>query len=82
MASDERMIDIGDTELHIVERGEGYPVLILHGGPGSDQHMFGDYPDPLADRFRLTFVEQNEEYLQAVRDFLSRTQPGLPHSAA
>lgn len=63
MAKDGRMINIGDAELHIVERGEGYPVLILHGGPGLDHHMFGDYLDPLSDRFRLTFVDQRSQGL-------------------
>jgi len=50
-------INIGDTRLHVVERGEGYPLFVVHGGPGLDHHMFGDYLDPLADQFRLILVD-------------------------
>jgi proline-specific peptidase len=54
-------VPIGDTRLFIVERGRGEPLVILHGGPGLDHHMFGDYLDPLADRFRLVFVDQRSQ---------------------
>ena len=50
-------VSIGDTRLHVVERGEGYPLFLVHGGPGLDHHMFGDYLDPLADQFRLILVD-------------------------
>ncbi len=53
-----RLIDIGDTDLYVVERGEGYPLIILHGGPGLDHHMFGDYLDALTDGYRLILVDQ------------------------
>ena len=53
-----RLVDIGDTELHVVERGIGYLLLLLHGGPGLDHRMFGDYLDALGDEFRLIFVDQ------------------------
>ena len=57
------MINIGDTRLNVVERGSGYPIIILHGGPGLDHHMFGDYLDPLMDEFRLIFVDQRAQGL-------------------
>ena len=44
-----RLIDIGDTRLYVVERGTGYPLIALHGGPGLDHHEFADYLDPLCD---------------------------------
>ncbi|MEO5887293.1 MAG: alpha/beta hydrolase, partial [Anaerolineales bacterium] len=50
-------INIGDTRLHFVERGEGHPLFVVHGGPGLDHHMFGDYLDPLSDQFRLILVD-------------------------
>ena len=50
-------VNIGDTRIHVVERGEGYPLFVVHGGPGLDHHMFGDYLDPLADEFRLILVD-------------------------
>ena len=53
-----RHVDIGDTRLYIVERGDGYPLLIFHGGPGVDHHSFGDYLDALADGYRLILVDQ------------------------
>src|SRR5438093_13486033 len=57
-----RYVGIGDTRLYTVERGGGYPILLLHGGPGLDHHEFGDYLDPLADRgYRLIFVDQRAQ---------------------
>ncbi len=58
-----QMVDVGDTRLHIVERGSGYPIIILHGGPGLDHHMFGDYLDALGDEFRLILVDQRNHGL-------------------
>ena len=57
VASKARYVDIGDTRLHVVERGDGYPIIVVHGGPGLDHHMFGDYLDPLIDQFRLILVD-------------------------
>ncbi len=53
-----RPVALEDTRLYVVERGEGFPLVILHGGPGLDHRMFGDYLDPLADSYRLIFVDQ------------------------
>ena len=50
-------VDIGDTRLYVVERGQGYPLFLVHGGPGLDHHMFGDYLDRLTDQFRLMLVD-------------------------
>lgn len=58
-----RHVSIGDTRLYISERGQGYALIILHGGPGLDHHMFGDYLDPLADTFCLIFVDQRSQGL-------------------
>ena len=57
MQSKEHLVDIGDTRLNVVERGDGYPLLVLHGGPGLDHHEFGDYLDPLCDQFRLILID-------------------------
>lgn len=61
LSSTGRLVDIGDTRLHVVERGVGFPLLLLHGGPGLDHHEFGDYLDPLADRHRLVLVDQRAQ---------------------
>src|SRR5215210_563194 len=55
-----RLVDIGDTKIWVVERGAsaGYPLILLHGGPGDDHHEFADYLDPLGDRYRLLLVDQ------------------------
>ena len=56
-------VNIGDTRLHVVERGAGFPLIVLHGGPGLDHRMFGDYLDALTDQFRLIFVDQRAQGL-------------------
>jgi proline iminopeptidase len=55
------LVPIGDTRLFVEQRGDGYPVIVLHGGPGLDHHMFGDYLDALTDRYRLVFVDQRAQ---------------------
>jgi proline iminopeptidase len=59
----ERLADVGDTSLFVAEvGGDGYPILVLHGGPGLDHCMWGDYLDPLADRgYRLILVDQRAQ---------------------
>lgn len=54
-----RLLPVHDTRLYVVERGpaDALPLLVLHGGPGLDGTMFGDYLDPLADAYRLVFVD-------------------------
>ncbi|MBI5928251.1 MAG: alpha/beta fold hydrolase [Chloroflexi bacterium] len=64
--ADGRLVNIGDTQLNIVERGHGYPLIVLHGGPGLDHHMFGDYLDPLTDHYRLILVDQRAQGLSAM----------------
>lgn len=54
-------VNIGDTRLFVVERGEGYPLILLHGGPGLDHHEFADYLDPLCDQFRLILVDMRAQ---------------------
>jgi proline-specific peptidase len=58
MSPDGELVRIDDTALFVVERGSGYPVIVLHGGPGLDHHEFADYLDSLTDEFRLLFVDQ------------------------
>jgi len=55
--SSSKYVDVGDTRLFVVERGEGYPLIVLHGGPGLDHHEFADYLDPLCDQFQLILVD-------------------------
>jgi proline iminopeptidase len=58
------LIAIDDTQLWVVERGPagGYPLFVLHGGPGLDHHEFADYLDPLTDDdVRLLLVDQRAQ---------------------
>ncbi len=63
-----RHVEIGDTRLYIVERGSGYPVMLLHGGPGLDHHEFADYLDSLTDIFKLIFVDLRGQGLSDLPD--------------
>lgn len=56
-----KYVQIEDTRLFVVERGNGYPVFVLHGGPGLDHREFGDYLDPLTDRYHLILVDQRAQ---------------------
>jgi proline-specific peptidase len=58
-----RLVDIGDTRLHIVERGTpgATGVLVLHGGPGLDHTEFGSHLDELGDEFNVILVDQREQ---------------------
>jgi proline iminopeptidase len=45
--------------LNVVELGTGYPLMLLHGGPGLDHHEFRPWLDPLAEQgFRLIYVDE------------------------
>ena len=41
-------VSVGDVELHVHERGEGRPLVALHGGPGLDGSLWFPGLDPLA----------------------------------
>ena len=52
-------VDLADgVGLHVEELGEGRPLIVLHGGPGVDHTMFRPYLDPLAEDFRLLYVDE------------------------
>ena len=44
--------------LFVQELGSGFPLIVLHGGPGMDHTMFRPYLDPLAEDFRVLYVDQ------------------------
>jgi 4,5:9,10-diseco-3-hydroxy-5,9,17-trioxoandrosta-1(10),2-diene-4-oate hydrolase len=52
---DARLVQVGARRIHLTERGEGYPVLMLHGGgPGaSGVSNYERNIDALAARFRV-----------------------------
>jgi proline iminopeptidase len=60
MADGGRLVELDDGgELYVVEHGSGYPLMLLHGGPGLDHHEFRPWLDPLGEMgFRLIFVDE------------------------
>ena len=57
-------VGISDTSLNVDERGgDGLPLLVVHGGPGLDHHLFGDYLDPLGDAVHLVLVDLRSQGL-------------------
>jgi proline iminopeptidase len=46
------------VRLNVEQLGDGLPLILLHGGPGLDHAMFRPYLDPLADAFRLLYVDE------------------------
>jgi pimeloyl-ACP methyl ester carboxylesterase len=51
-------IELSDgVSLFVHEVGEGFPVLVLHGGPGLDHTHMSPWLDSLGDEFRLLYVD-------------------------
>src|SRR5919199_5177231 len=44
--------------LFVEELGSGFPLIVLHGGPGFDHSMFRPYLDSLGDELRLLYVDE------------------------
>ncbi|HEX7300173.1 MAG TPA: alpha/beta fold hydrolase [Solirubrobacteraceae bacterium] len=66
------LVDVGDTRLHVTERGDGdLALFVLHGGPGLDHTMFGSYLDPLGDSCRLLLVDERAS---------GRSEPSAPET--
>jgi proline iminopeptidase len=52
-------IELSDGyNLNVEEVGNGFPLIVLHGGPGMDHSMFRPYLDSLGDDFRLLYVDE------------------------
>jgi proline iminopeptidase len=51
-------IELSDgVSLFVHEVGDGFPVMILHGGPGLDHTHLSPWLDALEDEFRLLYVD-------------------------
>jgi pimeloyl-ACP methyl ester carboxylesterase len=44
--------------INVEQLGSGFPLIVLHGGPGLDHSMFRPYLDPLGDDFQLLYVDE------------------------
>jgi proline iminopeptidase len=49
-------LSIRDTSLYVEVVGQGYPLVLMHGGPGAD-HWSMSSLRPLADQFTLVFYD-------------------------
>jgi proline iminopeptidase len=66
------LVDVGDTRLHVTERGSGgLALFVLHGGPGLDHTMFGSYLDALGDVVTLLLVDERAT---------GRSEPSAPET--
>src|SRR5919199_6934414 len=45
-------------EMFVEEVGSGFPLVVLHGGPGLDHSSFRPWLDPLGDELRLLYVDE------------------------
>lgn len=50
------MVSIGDVSLHVEVLGEGYPLVLMHGGPGADLYTMAPFRR-CADQFTLIFYD-------------------------
>ena len=51
-------VELSDgVSLFVHDVGEGFPVIVLHGGPGLDHTHMSPWLDALADEFRLLYVD-------------------------
>src|SRR3954447_20265427 len=66
------LVHVGDTRLHVEERGAGDLALIApHGGPGLDHTMFGHWLDPEDGEYRLLLVDERAQ---------GRSEPAPPET--
>src|SRR6059058_1342971 len=61
----QRLVELEDgVSLHVVEVGSGYPLILLHGGPGLDHHELHPWLDPLSGAgLRLIYVDMRGQGL-------------------
>jgi pimeloyl-ACP methyl ester carboxylesterase len=53
------LLDLGDgAVLHVVDRGEGPPLVLIHGSPGALQGMVATVADALAADHRVVMVDR------------------------
>ena len=68
-------VSVGDLELYVHEKGEGRPLIALHGGPGLDGSVGRRRREPHR-RSRSPVAEvvlrnEPDAFLKAVRSFLT-----------
>jgi proline iminopeptidase len=52
-------VELADgVSIFVHEVGEGFPLILLHGGPGLDHTHMSPYLDALGDEFRLIYIDE------------------------
>ena len=52
-------VELSDgASLFVHEVGEGFPVILLHGGPGLDHTHMSPWLDALGDEFQLLYIDE------------------------
>jgi proline iminopeptidase len=70
------------VELHHEVDGDGPPVLVLHGGLGLDHQLYRRSLQPLADRYRLVFLDHRHNGRSPRPGLDTVTMPQLAEDAA
>src|SRR6476469_3761467 len=61
------------VSLFVQEVGDGFPLIVLHGGPGLDHSGFRPYLDPLGDEIRVLYVDERGQGLSERVDPAARS---------
>ena len=71
-------VSVGDIELHVHERGEGRPIVALHGGPGLDGSVWFPGLDRIAaEGYRVLALDQRANGLSEAGDPALWTVPQM-----
>src|SRR5256885_1540171 len=64
--------------MFVEDVGSGFPLIVLHGGPGLDHTMFRPWLDPLGDEFRLLYADEREQTVETepeLKELLAAQMP-------
>ena len=67
-----RFVDVPGARLHVVERGQGPAVLLVHGLSGQLENFGYGMMEPLARHFRVIAVDRSEAVLLRARALARR----------
>ena len=73
-------INIRDVSLHVKVVGKGYPMVLMHGGPGADLYTLMSL-QTLADSFTLIFYDHRCNGRSTGADVTSMTMENLTADA-
>ncbi|QHE60569.1 alpha/beta fold hydrolase [Rossellomorea vietnamensis] len=55
---EEKHVMINGKNVFITKKGEGEPIVFLHGGPGGSSDYFLPHMEPLGESFQIIFYDQ------------------------